>query len=127
MRRTRIRERGLPLELVVISDLTRALSEQELMAWQRLVRVELNGSGLGQSGRLLHVGQQLIKINRFALDTAEVTAYQISTDEGGTLFLRNGTTPIATIGDSPVFITYDQGQAGVKFKAAVMPGRFPCQ
>jgi nitrogen fixation/metabolism regulation signal transduction histidine kinase len=47
IRRTRIRERGLPLELVVISDLTRALSEQELLAWQRLVRVlghELNNS-----------------------------------------------------------------------------------
>lgn len=47
VRRTGIRERGLPLELVVISDLTRALSEQELQAWQRLVRVlghELNNS-----------------------------------------------------------------------------------
>jgi nitrogen fixation/metabolism regulation signal transduction histidine kinase len=47
VRRSRIRERGLPLELVVISDLTRALSEQELLAWQRLVRVlghELNNS-----------------------------------------------------------------------------------
>ena len=47
MRRTRIRERGLPLELVVISDLTEALREQELQAWQRLVRVlghELNNS-----------------------------------------------------------------------------------
>ncbi|HEY1341985.1 MAG TPA: ATP-binding protein [Bryobacteraceae bacterium] len=47
VRRTRIRERGLPLELVVISDLTQALSEQELLAWQRLVRVlghELNNS-----------------------------------------------------------------------------------
>jgi nitrogen fixation/metabolism regulation signal transduction histidine kinase len=45
--RTRIRERGLPLELVVISDLTQALREQELQAWQRLVRVlghELNNS-----------------------------------------------------------------------------------
>jgi len=47
VRRTRIRERGLPLELLVISDLTQALSEQELQAWQRLVRVlghELNNS-----------------------------------------------------------------------------------
>ncbi len=47
LRRTRIREKGLPLELVVISDLTQALSEQELQAWQRLVRVlghELNNS-----------------------------------------------------------------------------------
>ncbi len=47
LRRTRIRERGLPLDLLVISDLTQALSEQELQAWQRLVRVlghELNNS-----------------------------------------------------------------------------------
>jgi nitrogen fixation/metabolism regulation signal transduction histidine kinase len=47
VRRTRIREHGLPLELVVISDMTQALSEQELQAWQRLVRVlghELNNS-----------------------------------------------------------------------------------
>jgi nitrogen fixation/metabolism regulation signal transduction histidine kinase len=47
VRRTRIRERGLPLELVLISDLTQALREQELHAWQRLVRVlghELNNS-----------------------------------------------------------------------------------
>jgi nitrogen fixation/metabolism regulation signal transduction histidine kinase len=47
LRRTRIRERGLPLELVVISDLTQALAEQELQAWQRLLRVlghELNNS-----------------------------------------------------------------------------------
>src|SRR5664280_1219191 len=44
---TRIREHGLPLELVVIADLTQALREQELQAWQRLVRVlghELNNS-----------------------------------------------------------------------------------
>jgi two-component system, NtrC family, nitrogen regulation sensor histidine kinase NtrY len=47
VRRTRIRERGLPLDLVVIADLTQALREQELHAWQRLVRVlghELNNS-----------------------------------------------------------------------------------
>jgi two-component system, NtrC family, nitrogen regulation sensor histidine kinase NtrY len=47
MRRTRVRERGLPLDLVVIADLTEALREQELQAWQRLVRVlghELNNS-----------------------------------------------------------------------------------
>ncbi|MDE3159150.1 MAG: hypothetical protein KGM92_10320, partial [Acidobacteriota bacterium] len=47
MRRSRIRERGLPLDLLVITDLTQALREQELQAWQRLVRVlghELNNS-----------------------------------------------------------------------------------
>jgi two-component system, NtrC family, nitrogen regulation sensor histidine kinase NtrY len=47
MRRTRVRERGLPLDLVVISDITQPLREQELQAWQRMVRVlghELNNS-----------------------------------------------------------------------------------
>jgi len=47
MRRSTIREHGLPLQLLVISDLTRPLREQELQAWQRLVRVlghELNNS-----------------------------------------------------------------------------------
>ena len=41
------REGGLPHQLLVVSDLTRALREEELQAWQRLVRVlghELNNS-----------------------------------------------------------------------------------
>ncbi len=41
------RESGLPLHLLVVSDLTRPLREEELQAWQRLVRVlghELNNS-----------------------------------------------------------------------------------
>jgi signal transduction histidine kinase len=41
------REGGLPHQLLVISDLTRPLREEELQAWQRLVRVlghELNNS-----------------------------------------------------------------------------------
>jgi len=47
VRRSMVRERGLPLQLLVISDLTQPLREQELQAWQRLVRVlghELNNS-----------------------------------------------------------------------------------
>lgn len=47
MRRSTVREQGLPLQLLVISDLTQPLREQELQAWQRLVRVlghELNNS-----------------------------------------------------------------------------------
>ena len=42
-----VREHGLPLQLLVISDLTQPLREEELQAWQRLVRVlghELNNS-----------------------------------------------------------------------------------
>ena len=47
MRRSAVRERGLPMELVVLSDLTQPLRQEELQAWQRLVRVlghELNNS-----------------------------------------------------------------------------------
>lgn len=45
--RSVFREGGLPHQLVVITDLTRPLREEELQAWQRLVRVlghELNNS-----------------------------------------------------------------------------------
>ncbi|HWA24678.1 MAG TPA: ATP-binding protein [Lacunisphaera sp.] len=47
MRRTAFREGGLPHSLVVIADLSQPLREEELKAWQRLVRVighELNNS-----------------------------------------------------------------------------------
>jgi len=47
LRRSMFREHGLPMQLVVIGDLTRPLREEELQAWQRLVRVlghELNNS-----------------------------------------------------------------------------------
>lgn len=47
IRRSSFRESGLPLTLLVVTDLTRALREEELQAWQRLVRVlghELNNS-----------------------------------------------------------------------------------
>ncbi|HEX5227669.1 MAG TPA: ATP-binding protein [Bryobacteraceae bacterium] len=45
--RSVFREGGLPHQLVVVTDLTRPLREEELKAWQRLVRVlghELNNS-----------------------------------------------------------------------------------
>lgn len=47
VRRSTFRESGLPQTLLVLTDLTRALREEELQAWQRLVRVlghELNNS-----------------------------------------------------------------------------------
>lgn len=47
IRRSTFREAGLPHTLLVVTDLTRALREEELLAWQRLVRVlghELNNS-----------------------------------------------------------------------------------
>ena len=47
IRRSTFRERGLPHELLVLTDLSRTLREEERIAWQRLVRVlghELNNS-----------------------------------------------------------------------------------
>jgi nitrogen fixation/metabolism regulation signal transduction histidine kinase len=47
VRRTSFRQDGLPHTLLVVSDLTRTLREEELLAWQRLVRVlghEINNS-----------------------------------------------------------------------------------
>jgi signal transduction histidine kinase len=47
IRRSQFREGGVPHQLLVLTDLTRALREEELQAWQRLVRVlghELNNS-----------------------------------------------------------------------------------
>src|SRR3954452_22816050 len=47
VRRSQFREGGVPHHLLVVTDLTRPLREQELQAWQRLVRVighELNNS-----------------------------------------------------------------------------------
>lgn len=47
IRRSEFRQDGLPHQLLVISDLSRALREEERQAWQRLVRVlghELNNS-----------------------------------------------------------------------------------
>jgi nitrogen fixation/metabolism regulation signal transduction histidine kinase len=47
IKRSSFREGGVPHQLLVLTDLTRALREEELQAWQRLVRVlghELNNS-----------------------------------------------------------------------------------
>ncbi|HZU22841.1 MAG TPA: HAMP domain-containing sensor histidine kinase, partial [Terriglobales bacterium] len=47
MRRSTFRQGGIPHQLVVMADLSRALREEERQAWQRLVRVlghELNNS-----------------------------------------------------------------------------------
>jgi nitrogen fixation/metabolism regulation signal transduction histidine kinase len=47
VRRSRFREKGVPHTLVVLSDVSRALREEERWAWQRLIRVlghELNNS-----------------------------------------------------------------------------------
>jgi two-component system, NtrC family, nitrogen regulation sensor histidine kinase NtrY len=47
VRRSAFRERGVPHSLIVLSDVSRALREEERSAWQRLIRVlghELNNS-----------------------------------------------------------------------------------
>ena len=47
IRRSPFRQAGLPLQLLVVTDLSRALREEERAAWQRLIRVlghELNNS-----------------------------------------------------------------------------------
>jgi two-component system nitrogen regulation sensor histidine kinase NtrY len=47
LRRSTIREEGMPHHLVVLTDLSRTLREEERLAWQRLIRVlghELNNS-----------------------------------------------------------------------------------
>jgi len=47
VRESTFRERGVPHRMLVISDITRALREEELEAWRRIVRVlghELNNS-----------------------------------------------------------------------------------
>ncbi|HKQ61379.1 MAG TPA: ATP-binding protein [Candidatus Polarisedimenticolaceae bacterium] len=47
VRRSAFRQAGLPLQMLVITDLSRALRQEERQAWQRLIRVlghELNNS-----------------------------------------------------------------------------------
>ncbi len=47
LRRTVVRQEGHPLQLIVLSDLSRALREEERQAWKRIIRVlshEINNS-----------------------------------------------------------------------------------
>jgi PAS domain S-box-containing protein len=47
LRRSLVRQEGLPLRLLVLSDLSRALREEERQAWKRIIRVlshEINNS-----------------------------------------------------------------------------------
>ena len=47
VRRSSFRQNGVPHTLIVLSDVSRALREEERSAWQRLIRVlghELNNS-----------------------------------------------------------------------------------
>ena len=47
LRRSVVRQEGYPLKLIVLSDLSRALREEERQAWKRIIRVlshEINNS-----------------------------------------------------------------------------------
>ena len=47
VRRSKVRQEGLPLNLLVLSDLSRALREEERLMWKRIIRVlshEINNS-----------------------------------------------------------------------------------
>jgi nitrogen fixation/metabolism regulation signal transduction histidine kinase len=64
LRRSRFRQRGLPHTLVVLTDLRRALREEERLAWQRLVRVlghEINNSLAPIHSIAEHLRQQLAR------------------------------------------------------------------
>jgi nitrogen fixation/metabolism regulation signal transduction histidine kinase len=73
IRRSQFREGGVPHQLLVLSDLTRPLREQELQAWQRLVRVighELNNS-LTPIKSITQSLEDLLKQNPLPTDWAE--------------------------------------------------------
>ncbi|MBL9101967.1 MAG: PAS domain-containing sensor histidine kinase [Myxococcales bacterium] len=62
LRRTRFRQRGLSHTLIVLTDLRRALREEERLAWQRLVRVlghEINNSLAPIQSIAEHLREQL--------------------------------------------------------------------
>jgi len=100
LRRGKFREQGLPHQLVVLSDVTRALRDEERQAWQRLVQVlrhEINNSlapihSLSDSLRVLLarrlrapdweedlrqgldvIGERAKALNRFMVSYAQVT------------------------------------------------------
>lgn len=73
VRRSRFREGGVPHQLLVVTDLTRPLREQELQAWQRLVRVighELNNS-LTPIKSIAQSLEQMVKSEPYPEDWAE--------------------------------------------------------
>ena len=62
-------------------------------------------------------------ISRNPVDGAEVTHFKITGITGGALFKNNGTTPINN-GD---FITFAEGNAGLKFTPGTSNGSFTVQ
>ena len=55
VRRSTFREQGLPNELLVLTDLSRTLREEERIAWQRLVRVLGHAERVAFSGGIRFV------------------------------------------------------------------------
>jgi nitrogen fixation/metabolism regulation signal transduction histidine kinase len=73
VRRSQFREGGIPHQLLVLTDITRPLREEELQAWQRLVRVighELNNS-LTPIKSIAQSLENLLKSDRLPDDWAE--------------------------------------------------------
>ncbi len=78
--RALFREGGLPHQLLVVTDLTRALREEELQAWQRLVRVlghELNNS-LAPIKSIAGSLEMLVKRDPLPIDWREDTSRGLS-------------------------------------------------
>jgi signal transduction histidine kinase len=73
VRRSQFREGGVPHQLLVMADITRPLREEELQAWQRLVRVighELNNS-LTPIKSIAQSLENLLKSERLPEDWSE--------------------------------------------------------
>jgi len=73
IRRSQFREGGVPHQLLVVTDLTRPLREQELQAWQRIVRVlghELNNS-LTPINSIAHSLEALVKTDPLPPDWSD--------------------------------------------------------
>ena len=78
MRRGTFRQAGLPHQLVVLTDLSRALRDEERQAWQRLIRVlghELNNSlaPIQSVAQSLEAGLQMLATSRETKPPSVVT------------------------------------------------------
>lgn len=73
LRRSVVRREGHPLQLLALSDLSRALREEERKAWQRIIRVlshEINNS-LAPIKSISESLRSLLKRNRLPIETGD--------------------------------------------------------
>lgn len=73
LRRSVVRREGHPLQLLALSDLSRALREEERKAWQRIIRVlshEINNS-LAPIKSISESLRSLLKRNRLPIETRD--------------------------------------------------------